>query len=143
MRNYHDKEGLGDLPAEKLNQTMLGSSILHHYMLAHRKYIVHVRTTIDPDDLNALQPDVIFYRKDPKHKWGLGKAIVVVEIEDNKDFKKCQEQCQKHLAMNPDLTEAFAYNFDKKYWQRYTQGAEKPVRTSYSEVLNLFLKDLK
>lgn len=143
MRNYHDKIGLGDLPFEKLNQTRLGIAILYHYMLTHRKYIVLNRATIDPDDLNALQPDVIFYRKDPTHKWGTGKAIVVIEIEDHKEFKKCQEQCQKHLAMNPELTEAFAYNFDKKYWLRYTQGAEKPMRTSYSVVLDLFLKDLK
>ncbi|MFN8356284.1 MAG: hypothetical protein U0Y10_17635 [Spirosomataceae bacterium] len=143
MRNYHDKQGLGDLPAEKLDQTALGRNISLNYLRKHRKYESHVRTTINPDDLNALQPDVIFYRKEPSHKWGLGKAVVVVEIEDNKNFKQCQAQCQKHLSQNPELLEAFAYDFDKKQWFRYTQGVEKSARTSFSEVLNLYLKDLK
>ncbi|MFN8356276.1 MAG: hypothetical protein U0Y10_17595 [Spirosomataceae bacterium] len=143
MRNYHDKQGLGDLPAEKFTQSKMGLSIVMHYLSQHRKYEAMVRQTINPDDLNALQPDVIFYRKDPNHKWGIGKAIVVVEIEDHKVFKNCQAQCQKHLSQNPELLEAFAYNFDKKQWFRYTQGQEKPVRTSFSEVLNLYLKNLK
>ena len=94
MRNYHDKQGLGDLPAEKPDQTALGRNISLNYLRKHRKYESHVRTTINPDDLNALQPDVIFYRKEPTTSGALGKAVVVVEIEDNKNFKQCQAQCK-------------------------------------------------
>ena len=75
MRNYHDKQGLGDLPAEKLDQTALGRNISLNYLRKHRKYESHVRTTINPDDLNALQPDVIFYRKDPNHKEGVKELV--------------------------------------------------------------------
>lgn len=144
MRDYHDLEGLGDLPAEKLDQTTVGRNIMLNYLRAHRKYEAHVRTVIDPDNLEAFQPDVVFFRKDKNHKWGLGKAIVVVEIEDDKDFNKCLLRCQEHLRMNPELLEAFAYNTDKKRWVGYEQ--DNPIRygyTSYSEVLKLYLKDLK
>ena len=144
MRDYHDLEGLGDLPAEKLDQTQFGFNIAHRYTSRYRKYLALVRTTIDPDNLDAFQPDVVFFRKDKKHKWGMGKAIVVVEIEDHKDFKKCLARCQEHLAMNPELLEAFAYNMDKKYWVRHVPNpAEPPSRSSWSDVLKLYLKDLK
>ena len=142
MRDYHDFERKGALPAENLDQVLVGTNIACHYALRHRKYEVNVRITIDFDNADAFEPDVVFFRKDKNRKWG--KAIVVIEIEDQDGFERCKARCQEHLAMNPELLEAFAYNIDKKRWVRYVQG--NPVlyaHTSYSEVLKLYLKDLK
>ena len=142
MRDYHDFEGLGDLPAENIMQSLMGVRIMSNYAKNHRKYCPMVRQVVDLADNNSFQPDVLFYRKDKDKP--VGVAVVVIEIEDHKDFKKCLLRCQEHLAMNPELLEAFAYNMDKKYWVRYEQG--NPILyyyTSYSEVLKLYLKDLK
>ncbi len=142
MRKYHDPQGLGDLPAENFEQSDIGLNIVINYYNHHRKYKPMVRQTIDLNNKNAYQPDVCFYQKNLQNK-AFGVAIVVIEIEDDRDFKRCQARCQQHLAMNPQTTEAFAYNFDKHYWYRYTQGLDKAVRSSYSDVLGLYLNDLK
>lgn len=43
MRNYHDPEGLGDLPVEKFDQTEIEDSIWFNYKRQYRKFIVKVR----------------------------------------------------------------------------------------------------
>lgn len=142
MRKFHDPEGLAEIgmPAEKKAQSRVGKRIMVGFTNDFGDDPIEAmnRQVIDEKNLNSVQPDVVFHEK------GNPIAVVVIEIEDHKEFKKCKDAVKEHLENYPDVKEGFAYNIDKDKWVRYTREGEDITEekdSSYSEYLSTDFAD--
>lgn len=134
----HGIVGLGMSPAESFDETFLAAEIVFNYKISKNSVLFAIHhAAIDGKGLKI--PDISFWKMDASGN--IEKAQVIIEI-DNHKARSLAAKKAKDSIKRFEVKEAFVYIIDTGEWRRFTSRGESSTKKSYSNTLEINLKEL-
>lgn len=111
--------GIGDAPRPEWEHQNCIKKLLRFIEIECDKTALP-ETTISPNDLSGLAPDVIILDAEPDADDLAAPVIAFIEVTNTKMMRAIKAKCEQ-LCMSSGIATCFVYDYERAEWHKYTK----------------------